>query len=148
MKTVVIGESSGASREAMRTALLSFLIGVAAIASREVLAEYPQRPITILVGYDTGSPGDVIGRGLAQAAQKHLAQPIVVVNRPGASGTVAISEAVQAKSDGYTLAMGTVGTLTVQPHRANLPFGSPDSYVAVAKLVTQPNVLMVPAGAR
>jgi tripartite-type tricarboxylate transporter receptor subunit TctC len=69
------------------------------------------------------------------------------VNRPGASGTIAISEAVKAKPDGYTLGLGTIGNLTVQPHRIKLPYGGPDTYVPIAKLVSYPNVLMVRAGA-
>ena len=46
------------------------------------LARYPDKPITILVGYDIDSVGDLIARGLAEAAKEHLPQPIVVVNRP------------------------------------------------------------------
>jgi tripartite-type tricarboxylate transporter receptor subunit TctC len=108
---------------------------------------YPEKPITIRVGYDADSVGDQVARGFAEAAKKHLPQPFVVVNRPGASGTIAISEALGAKSDGYTLGLGTVGTLMVQPHRTKLPYGGPDTYVPVAKLVSYPNVLMVRAGA-
>jgi tripartite-type tricarboxylate transporter receptor subunit TctC len=110
-------------------------------------AQFPEKPITILVGYDADSPGDQVARGLAEAAKKHLSQPIVVVNRPGASGTIAISEAVGAKPDGYILGLGTIGNLTVQPHRSNLAYGGPDTYTPVAKLVSYPNVLMVGAGA-
>jgi putative tricarboxylic transport membrane protein len=60
-------------------------------------AQYPEKPITILVGYDVDSVGDQVARGLAEAAKKHLPKPILVVNRPGASGTLAISEALAAK---------------------------------------------------
>ena len=73
---------------------------------------------------------------------------MVVVNRAGAGGTIAIAEAITAKADGYTLGLGTAGTLTLQPHETSLSYGSPETYVPVAKLVTQPHVLMVRAGAR
>ena len=119
---------------------------VATTASSAASAQYPQRPITILAGYDTGSVGDQIARGLSDAAKTHLGQPILVVNRPGASGTLAISEALAAKPDGYTLGLGTIGNLTVQPHRMTLPYGAPDTYVAVAKIVSYPNVVIVRAG--
>lgn len=105
-------------------------------------AQYPEKPITILVGYDVDSVGDQVARGLAEAARKHLPQPILVVNRAGASGTLAISEALAAKPDGYTLGMGTIGNLTVQPQRTKLSYGAPDSYVPVAKLVSYPNLLI------
>jgi tripartite-type tricarboxylate transporter receptor subunit TctC len=110
-------------------------------------AEYPEKPITILTVSGAGSSGDQIVRGLAEALKKHLPQPIIVVNRPGASGTIAIPEALAAKPDGYTLGLGTPGTLTVQPHRADLPYGGPDTYAPIAKLVNQPNVLMGRVGA-
>jgi tripartite-type tricarboxylate transporter receptor subunit TctC len=131
----------------MRAIFASLLIIVAIAAAEPALAQYPQKPITLLTGYDAGSVGDQVARGLAEAAKRHLSQPIVVVNRPGASGTLGISEALGAKADGYTLGLGTIGTLTVQPHRTTLPYGSPDTYVPVAKLVSYSNVLMVRAGA-
>lgn len=127
----------------MAVALVLFVIA----APSSVLAQYPETPVTILVGYGVGSGGDVIARGLAEAAKKHLRQPIVVVNRPGAGGTIAISDVIAAKPDGYTLGLGTVGTLTLQPHQTSLAYGGPDTYLPVAKLVTQPHVLMVRAGA-
>jgi tripartite-type tricarboxylate transporter receptor subunit TctC len=128
-------------------AAFSTVLAVVAItAATAAPAQYPQRPITILAGYDTGSVGDQIARGLAEAARTHLAQPILVINRPGASGTLAISEALAARPDGYTLGLGTIGNLTVQPHRVALPYGGPDTYVPVAKLVSYPNVLIVKAG--
>jgi len=132
----------------MRLTFISLLVfGAIAVASA-ALAQYPQKPITLVSAYDAGTVGDQVARGLAVAAKKHLSQPIVVVNRPGASGTLGISEALQAKADGYTLGLGTIGTLTVQPHREALPYGSPDTYAPVAKLVSYPNVLMVRAGVR
>lgn len=131
----------------MRASVATVLVLLAMVAPWAVLAQYPEKPVTILVGFGAGSGGDLIARGLAEAAKKHLRQPIVVVNRPGAAGTVAISEAIVAKPDGYTLGLGTVGTLTLQPHQTPLSYGGPETYVPVAKLVTQPHVLMVRAGA-
>ena len=133
-------------RHARRTLrAVAVLICAAGVTPFSALAQFPEKPITLLVGNGTGSAGDQIARGLAEAITKHLRQPILVVNRPGASGTIAISDALRAKPDGYTLGLGTVGTLTVQPHWAKLPYGAPNTYVPVAKLVTYPNVLMVKA---
>ncbi len=86
----------------MRVSVVAGLIVGASVAPGAALAEYPEKPITILVGYGAGSVGDQIARGLAEAAKKHMRQPIVVVNRPGASGTLAIAEALGAGPDGYT----------------------------------------------
>jgi putative tricarboxylic transport membrane protein len=133
--------------DTMRANFASLLIIVATAGADAALAQYPQKPITLVSAFDAGTLGDQVARGLAEAAKKHLSQPIVVVNRPGASGTLGISEALRAKPDGYTLGLGTIGTLTVQPHRTTLPYGSPDTYVPVAKLVSYSNVLMVRADA-
>jgi tripartite-type tricarboxylate transporter receptor subunit TctC len=122
-----------------------FLCGF--VAPRTALAQYPDRAITILTVSGAGSAGDQIVRALAEALKKHLPQPMIVVNRAGASGTIAISDALAARPDGYTLGLGTPGSLTVQPHRADLPYGGPDTYTPVAKLVNQPNVLMGRVGA-
>ena len=131
----------------MRVSVAAVLIVGASAAPGTALAEYPEKPITILVGNGAGSVGDQIARGFAEAAKKHLRQSLVVVNRPGVSGTLAISEALGARPDGYTLGLGTVGILTVQPHRTKLPYGGPETYVPVANLVTFHNLLMVRAGA-
>jgi len=109
---------------------------------------YPEKPITLLIPYGVGGASDQLARAFAEAAKKHLYQPIVVVNRPEASGTRAIADALASTPDGYTLALGTVATLTVQPHRIHLPYGGPDTYVPVAKLVTEHNVLIVRTDAR
>src|SRR4051812_20253282 len=132
----------------MRTRLILVFALVACVANQPAFAQYPERPVTILTGYGVGSPGDQIARGLAKAARGHLAQPLVVINRPGAGGTLAISEALRAKPDGYLLGLATAGNLTVQPHVQALQYAGPETYVPLAKLVNQPNVLMTGAEAR
>jgi len=121
---------------------------VAVLINQAAFAQYPERPVTILTGYGPGSPGDLIARGLAKAALAYFPQPVVVMNRPGAGGTLAISEALRAKPDGYVLGLGTAGNLTIQPHVTALQYAGPDTYVPVAMLVNQPNVLMVSTDAR
>src|SRR5512136_2852064 len=74
--------------------------------------EYPTRPISLLVGYPPGGGTDLVGRTLAEIAQKILKQPVVIANKPGASASLAMSLLAQAKPDGYTLGMST-STATV-----------------------------------
>lgn len=123
-------------------------LGLALLSSSVVAQQksYPEKPITLLVPYGADGNSDRMARGFAEAAKKHLRQLIVVVNRPEASGTRAIAD-VSAMPDGYTLAWGTVATLTVQPQRINLPYGGPDTYVPIAKLTKEHNVLIARAGA-
>src|SRR5256885_2287169 len=89
----------------MRAGLVPAFALVAAVINQAAFAQYPEKPVTILTGYGAGSPGDQIARGLAKAALAHFAQPLVVINRPGAGGTLAISEALRAKPGGYVLGL-------------------------------------------
>lgn len=132
----------------MKVQALVVVALVATLVSQSALAEFPEKPVTILTGYGPGSPGDQIARGLAKAALAHFRQPLLVVNRPGEGGTLAITEALRAKPDGYVLGLATAGNLTIQPHVTTLQYAGPETYVPVAKLVNQPNVLMVRAEAR
>lgn len=86
---------------------------------------------------------DMTARALAEAAKKYFPKPLAVVNRPGAAGTIGTAEVIQAKPDGYTIGITAVAVLTVQPHRTKLPFGSPEDYAPIIKLVNQPVVLAV-----
>ena len=114
-------------------------LGVAPAAS----AQYPERPVTLIAPFPAGGAVDIVARGLAEAVKRHLPKPVVIVNRPGGAGTIGISEVVQAKPDGYTIGLGAVAIMTVQPHLTALPYRTPDDYLAIMKLVTLQVVLFV-----
>ncbi len=65
--------------------------------------KYPSKPITFIIPYEAGSGGDLITRPLVEGASKKLGVPIVVINKPGASGTVGLKDILDAKPDGYTI---------------------------------------------
>lgn len=67
---------------------------------------YPARPIRVLVGFTAGSGSDIAARFVAQKLSADLGQPVVVENRPGAGGAIAIERAVGSPADGYTLLIG------------------------------------------
>src|ERR1700733_13347121 len=69
-------------------------------------ADYPERPVTIVVGFPPGGPSDVLARVIARKLGELLGQPFVVDNRPGAGGNVAGEVVAHAEPDGYTLLMG------------------------------------------
>jgi putative tricarboxylic transport membrane protein len=131
----------------MHKSLVAVLMFGALAASGAILPDYPERPIVLLVGYGAGGASDLVARALAEALKKHLGQPLIVKDQPGPSGTFAITNALSAKPDGYTLGLGTEGTLTVQPNRTVLAYGGPDTYVPVAKLTTGENLLITKLGA-
>lgn len=79
------------------------------------LAAYPEKPITFVVPFSAGGDADLAGRNLAAAAQGYLKQPVVVVNRAGASGAIGSAAVKEAAPDGYTLLVARVGSNAVLP---------------------------------
>lgn len=120
-------------------ALALMLVAVAAPAG----AEYPERPVTLICPFPAGGAMDATARALADAMKKTFPKPLVVLNRPGAAGTIGNAELVQAKPDGYTVGISAVGVLAVQPHITDLPYKGPDTYTPVMKLVNLAMVLAV-----
>ncbi len=95
--------------------ILRYLLAasVLVVASSQVHAQgaFPTKPITILVGFAAGGSTDITTRQLAEIASKRLGQRILVVNRTGASGSVALTDLKNASADGHTLAVMTTGVL-------------------------------------
>ncbi|CAG7633104.1 hypothetical protein PAESOLCIP111_03446 [Paenibacillus solanacearum] len=83
-------------------------------------ADFPKKAVTLIVPYAAGGGTDATARALAKAAEKHLGQPITVVNKTGGGGAVGMTEGANAKSDGYTVTMATV-ELTTLPHMGLSP---------------------------
>lgn len=77
---------------------------------------YPNKPITMIVGFPAGGPTDLAARTLAHSFQKSLGQTIVVENKPGATGLIAAGIASRAAPDGYTVFVSSIGTFVVAPH--------------------------------
>lgn len=133
----------------MKKRILSFpisitlIIGFGFFIPTQVSAAYPEKPVTVICVFPAGGAMDMTARALAEAARKYFPKPLAVVNRPGAAGTIGTAEAVQAKPDGYTIGITAVAVLTVQPHRTKLPFGSPEDYTPIIKLVNQPVCITV-----
>lgn len=103
---------------------------------------YPNRPIELIVPFAAGGGTDVLARALAEAARKHLPQSLIVLNKAGASGGVGWSELVNARPDGYKLAIITV-ELTMIPHMGLTKIT--DDLVPIARLNADPATLAVRA---
>jgi tripartite-type tricarboxylate transporter receptor subunit TctC len=103
-------------RHAIRSSVL--LVALAPLnVHRPVFSadSYPSRPVKLIVPYGPGSVVDVQARAIAEALSKAVGQPIVVENRPGASGTIGVAIGAKAKPDGYTVTIGTASNLVVSP---------------------------------
>src|SRR3954466_15031642 len=77
---------------------------------------YPAKPIKLLVPFAPGGSSSIVARFFAQEMEKGLGQPIVIENKPGGGGNVAMQEAARADADGYTLIIGHIGSLAVNPY--------------------------------
>jgi tripartite-type tricarboxylate transporter receptor subunit TctC len=84
--------------------------------SRAQTANYPDKPIKMMVGFSAGGGTDVIARIVAQKMSEGLGQSVLVENRPGASGMIAAEAVTKSAPDGYTLMMGSQTTLAVAPN--------------------------------
>ena len=98
---------------ALRAALAVALLGAAFSATAQ---PFPSKPITIVVGFSAGGTTDIITRLISDELRKGLGQPIIIENKPGAAGGVAMEFIAKAPNDGYTLYYFDSGPLTVAPH--------------------------------
>jgi tripartite-type tricarboxylate transporter receptor subunit TctC len=121
-------------------------VAVLAVAGEARAQAYPAKPVTALVGFPPGGSTDLIARALEGVVKKHLGQPMVVVNRTGGVGTIAVTELTRAKPDGYTICVCPIGPLTTQPHLADLPYGDKD-YLTVIHIAKFVGVLSVKSDA-
>ncbi len=106
------------TRVGIATAIV--LAGVCVSSTLNAQSEFPNRPIRILVGFPAGGSTDVLSRVIAQEASKTLGRDIIVVNKAGAAGSVAINELITAPADGYTVATTPSSTLTIAPFFINV----------------------------
>jgi len=77
---------------------------------------YPVKPIRLVVPFAPGGSSSIVARAVAAEMEKGLGQPIVVDNKPGGGGNVAMLEVARADPDGYTLIIGHVGSLAMNPY--------------------------------
>src|ERR687895_641236 len=87
----------------MRAVFASLLLAVAALPASAQDAQYPRRPVHLVVPYTAGGATDVLARIVAESLGARLGQPMVVENRPGAGAVLATGQVAKAAADGYTL---------------------------------------------
>lgn len=109
-------------------------------------AAFPTRPLRMLIPYTPGGPTDFVGRHVAQRLAVALGQPVIVDNRGGGGGVIAVDLAARAQPDGHTMLLATPGQLVILPLLAStLPFDTYRDLMPVTKLVDTPQVLLASA---
>ena len=108
-------------------------------------SDYPNKPITLVVASGAGGSTDTAARIMAINIQDHLGQPLIVVNKKGASGGIGINFALKAKSDGYMLMEGMIGGHVLHPAMNTSAGYTPADYTPIAMTQMNPNVLVVRA---
>jgi tripartite-type tricarboxylate transporter receptor subunit TctC len=133
---------SGRSRRLLAVAGLA--LGACAAPAAFAQADWPQQPVTLIMGFPAGSGVDVVARTIQEPLQHRLGQPVVIDYKSGAAGNIASEYVARARPDGYTLAFGTAAT-----HGSNaalykkLPFDVEADFIPVAPVLDVSNVLTI-----
>src|SRR6266480_6428547 len=122
--------------------LLLLLLSTALPASGQ---DYPGRPITLVVPFSAGGPGDVIARLLGSSMSATLKQAIVIENVVGAGGTIGTNRVAKAAPDGHTLLLMHVGQATAPALYASLPFDPVGDFAPIGLVTDVPMILVARA---
>ncbi len=123
-----------------------FRISVAALALAPLVvaaqADFPSKPVTLVVPFAAGGPSDKIARDLAEALRKPLGQTVIVDNTGGAGGTIGSAKVAKAPPDGYTLLVHHIGMATAPALYRKLPYKVPDDFETLGLVNEAPSVLI------
>ena len=105
---------------------------------------FPVKPIRLVVPFAPGGSSSIVARAIAAEMEKGLGQPMVIDNKPGGGGNVAMVEVANAEPDGYTLIIGHVGSLAMNPYMYDkLPYNVDKDFAAVSLLAIVPAIFVV-----
>ncbi|MCX7962072.1 MAG: tripartite tricarboxylate transporter substrate binding protein [Burkholderiales bacterium] len=127
--------------------LRSLVAALAALVAASAHAQsWPAKPIRLVVPFAPGGTSSIIARAFAAEMEKTLGQPFVIENKGGGGGNLAMQEVARAEPDGYTLIIGHIGSLAVNPFMyESLPFDTNRDFAAVSLLAKVPSIFVVPA---
>jgi tripartite-type tricarboxylate transporter receptor subunit TctC len=125
--------------------LITLIMGGCSTMENKTVAttsSYPDKPITLIVPFGVGGGIDLVARVLEKSASKHLGQPLVVINKPGGTGTIGWNEVVSATPDGYTLGMTGIEIL-LQPLYGPTKYHYPSALEPIAQITELSLVMAV-----
>ena len=105
---------------------------------------YPNRPIKLIVAQPPGNSADLVARMISERLARSLGQAVVVDNKPGASGSIGVSAIAAAPADGYTIGIGGIGQLALNPTLySKLPYDAQTGFTTIAIVYRGPMLFMV-----
>jgi len=116
---------------------------LALLVCSSVFAQYPAKPVRIVVGYAAGSSTDIVGRVMADRLGAYWNQSVIVENRGGAAGNLAADAVAKSTGDGYTLLFAQNGLAISAAALPNLPYSAERDLVAIAPVAATPHILIV-----
>jgi len=120
------------------------LLALCGFAALSTAADWPERPITLVVPWAPGGSTDILARSLAEQLTKSLGQTVIVDNRAGASGNIGSNFVAKAKPDGYTLLIGSMSTHAMNPAlMPSMPFKGVEDFTPIAQMANVINTMVV-----
>lgn len=129
-----------------RTFMLATAAGASSLAFpsfAQTAANYPSKPIRLIVGFAAGGATDIVARIVATHLQAELKQSVIVENKPGGGSNIGADQVVRAAPDGYTLLMATIANATNMSIYKNLAYDTQRDLVPVSMIMSAPSVLVV-----
>ena len=130
----------------MKTAVVKIICAALLIAPAVTwAAEYPDKPVRIIVPYPPGGASDATARFIGQQLSTRLNQSFIIENKPGATEQIALGYVAKAPADGYTILLASTAGLSVNPtlYKGKLAYDAEKDFAPIAQLVTLPSIVMV-----
>jgi tripartite-type tricarboxylate transporter receptor subunit TctC len=121
------------------------LLTLPTLAQAQPAADYPSKPVRVIVGFPAGSVTDAIARLVSDQLSKQLGQPFVVENKPGANGMLGATEVARATPDGYTLLVTNSSSITINPQIYKKVAYKPTDFAPISQIIESPFIVVVNA---
>lgn len=129
-----------------RRQVIASVLALGVVPTQQAFAQsYPSRPVTVVTGFAAGSPQDLVLRAMAEIVAEDLKQPVVVDNKPGAGGALALGATVTQKPDGHSLNVISSASLTSLPQMQKLAFDPAKDFDYVMQMASFPVGIVVKA---